>query len=82
MLLAQRCPHTGIINFFSERDPHLSIGSIARPAKSSEFHWRCYVPETRAAGIACDLQAAVRQIESLMGECAAAPLAMAALTRH
>jgi hypothetical protein len=28
MLLKHRCPHTGILNFFTDNDPFMSVGSI------------------------------------------------------
>ena len=55
MLLKRRCPHTGVVNFFSESDPLMSVGSVVVAAKApqAEFTWRCYIDE-RACGIVPD----------------------------
>jgi hypothetical protein len=54
LLLRKRCPHTGVINYFSELDPLLSVGSVVVEAKvPHEFTWRCYIDE-RACGIVPD----------------------------
>lgn len=51
MLLRKRCPYTGVINYFSESDPLLSVGSVVVEARApqAEFTWRCYIDE-RACG--------------------------------
>jgi hypothetical protein len=55
LLLKKRCPHTGVINYFSESDPLLSVGSVVAEARTrpAEFAWRCYIDE-RACGIVPD----------------------------
>ena len=54
MLLRRRCPHTGVINYFSESDPLMSVGSVVEArAPQAEFAWRCYIDE-RACGIVAD----------------------------
>ena len=55
MLLRRRCPHTGVINYFSESDPLMSVGSVVVEARApqAEFAWRCYIDE-RACGIVPD----------------------------
>ena len=54
MLLRRRCPHTGVINFFSQADPLLAVGSVVEPrAPQTEFAWRCYIDE-RACGVVPD----------------------------
>ena len=30
MITKRRCPHTGIVNFFSHTDPLLAVGSVSR----------------------------------------------------
>ena len=54
MLLRKRCPYTGVINYFSESDPLMSVGSVVEArAPHTEFAWRCYIDE-RACGIVPD----------------------------
>ncbi|HJZ44956.1 MAG TPA: hypothetical protein VJ233_14645 [Hyphomicrobiaceae bacterium] len=55
MLLRKRCPHTGVVNYFSESDPLMSVGSVVVEARApqAEFAWRCYIDE-RACGIVPD----------------------------
>jgi hypothetical protein len=52
-----RCPHTGVVNFFTEADPLLAVGSVSAMATHEHFAWRCYLDEP-AAGIATDLAVA------------------------
>lgn len=64
-LSSRRCPHTGVVNFYSEADPHFAIGSIARcgtAADASGFTWRCYAGEALTAGHAPDLKTAERRL--------------------
>ena len=42
MLSKQRCPHTGLVNFFTDVDPFLSVGSIITTAPS-RYVWRCHL---------------------------------------
>jgi hypothetical protein len=62
MLLKRHCPHTGIMNFFSDSDPHLPVGMIystfAKHGLKSGFMWRCHAGDDSAAGRAADLKAA------------------------
>jgi hypothetical protein len=54
VLVRKRCPHTGVINYFSESDPLMSVGSVVEArAPQSEYAWRCYIDE-RACGIVAD----------------------------
>jgi hypothetical protein len=69
MVSKQHCPHTGVVNFFSESDPFVSIGSIvqagtAKKGTSTEFHWRYYAAAQTIAGIATDMKTAERRIKS------------------
>jgi hypothetical protein len=64
-LSSRRCPHTGVVNFFSESDPHFAIGSIARCGTAADvggFTWRCYAGEALSAGHAPDLKTAERRL--------------------
>ena len=57
MLSKSRCPHTGVVNFFTQADPLLSVGSVAESDGSARFVWRCYVGE-EACGLASDMPSA------------------------
>lgn len=71
-MLSKRCPFTGIINFYSDVDPHFAIGSIARGAMPGEerpsksFTWRCYTDDGTSAGTAPDLQTAERRLVNFL----------------
>ncbi len=73
-MLSKRCPHTGIINYYTKADPFVSIGSITRKdGREPEYHWRYYDAARRIAGITKDmsdaeqrLQRAYRRRESAM----------------
>ena len=51
MLSKSRCPHTGVVNFFTQADPLLSVGSVAEAGAPARYVWRCYVGE-EACGLA------------------------------
>jgi hypothetical protein len=57
MLTKTRCPHTGVVNFFTAADPLLSVGSVAKAGVSSRFAWRCYLGD-EAGGLATDISVA------------------------
>jgi hypothetical protein len=46
MLLKQRCPHTGILNFFTDIDPFMSVGSIIATGRA-RYVWRCHLVDHR-----------------------------------
>lgn len=63
MLLVRSCPHTGVVNFFDEYDPHIAVGSISRCGTAAgRFAWRCYTLDTSLSGIAPDLSSAERRL--------------------
>ena len=67
MLSAKRCPHTGVVNFYSEIDPHLAIGSIARCGTSAAgFTWRCHGSGAERSGRAPDLESAQQRLSSIL----------------
>jgi hypothetical protein len=70
MLSSKRCPFTGIVNFFSENDPHIAIGSIARcgrpAAPAPTFLWRCYTSDGLSSGLAPDLATAERRLTNFL----------------
>ena len=63
MFSKSRCPHTGVVNFFTKADPLLSVGSVAEAGTSARYVWRCYVGE-EACGLACDMPSAEAHLRS------------------
>ena len=57
MLSKCRCPHTGVVNFFTKADPQLAVGSVAEAGDTTTYAWRCYVGE-EAGGLAPDISLA------------------------
>jgi hypothetical protein len=51
---SKRCPHTGVVNYFTEADPLLAVGSVAESGEAAGYAWRCYIGE-EAGGLAPDL---------------------------
>ena len=45
MLSKSRCPHTGVVNYFTAVDPLLAVGSVAKADARNGYAWRCYVGE-------------------------------------
>jgi hypothetical protein len=64
MVSKQHCPYTGVVNYFSETDPFISIGSIVRAGTGDEFHWRFYAAKKTIAGIASDMKTAERRLKN------------------
>jgi hypothetical protein len=52
----QLCPHTGILNFFTDIDPFMSVGSIIATAPS-RYVWRCHLVDHRC-GVTANLVSA------------------------
>jgi hypothetical protein len=57
LLWKSRCPHTGVVNFFTQADPLLSVGSVAEAGAPVRYVWRCYVGE-EACGLTADMSLA------------------------
>jgi len=57
VLSKSRCPHTGVVNFFTRADPLLSVGSVAEAGAPTRYVWRCYVGE-ETCGLAPDMSLA------------------------
>jgi hypothetical protein len=49
MLLKHRCPHTCILNFFTDIEPFMSVGSIIAIGRG-RYVWRCHLIDRRSAG--------------------------------
>ena len=64
MLSRQRCPHTGIVNYFTKADPFVSVGSVMKAGSSAEYQWRWYDAVRTISGIAADMQTAEQRIKS------------------
>src|SRR4030095_2013610 len=52
MLSKLRCPHTGLVNFFTDVDPFMSVGSIIATAPS-RYVWRCHLVD-HCCGVTTD----------------------------
>ncbi|HSR81046.1 MAG TPA: hypothetical protein VLL28_09740 [Hyphomicrobiaceae bacterium] len=58
MITKRRCPHTGIVNFFSHSDPQLAVGSVSQTTSAATHYvWRSYLDD-RQSGVAADSGAA------------------------
>jgi len=57
VITQRRCPHTGIVNFFSRSDPLLAVGSVSRAIRPTHYVWRSYLDD-RQSGVAADRAAA------------------------
>jgi hypothetical protein len=44
VLFKQRCPHTGVVNFFTSTEPLLAAGSIVEWAPS-HYVWHCHIAD-------------------------------------
>lgn len=54
VLSKKRCPHTGVLNFYTEADPLMAVGSVSPSGVSARFAWRCYLAD-EAGGLAPDV---------------------------
>jgi hypothetical protein len=63
VLSKSRCPHTGVVNYFTPADPLLSVGSVTVARVPARYVWRCYVGE-EIAGVARDLPSAEASLRS------------------
>jgi hypothetical protein len=52
MLTKLRCPHTRVLNFFTDADPLMSVGSIIATTPG-HYVWRCHIVDHRC-GITAD----------------------------
>lgn len=64
MLSKRRCPHTGVINFYSSEDPFLAIASVVKVARAN-YHWRFYADPCAGAGTTRDLGSAEALLRDL-----------------
>lgn len=61
MLSKRRCPYTGVVNFYSDEDPLLAVGSVVA-GNESGFVWRFYTEPYARGGLATDIRSAERQV--------------------
>lgn len=54
MLIKRRCTATGVINFFSQQEPYLAVGSVISRSGPIPFIWRYHGEARPAAGAARD----------------------------
>ena len=64
MLVKQRCQHTGVVNFYTDADPFVSVASIVEAQPRNEFHWRWYSAKATIGGIASDMKTAESRVRS------------------
>ena len=57
MISKRRCPHTGVLNFFTAADPLLAVGSVSETTTPTQYAWRCYLDDP-TAGTAPDISIA------------------------
>ena len=63
MVSKRRCPHTGVLNLFSEVDPYLALGSVVSAGSKGGFLWRCYASAEPVHGLASDARTAEKRLE-------------------
>lgn len=64
MLIKRRCPHTGVVNFYSQVEPHLAVGSIVS-GDDQHFTWRYHAEPYVRAGQADDMPTAEREVREI-----------------
>ena len=64
MLSKRRCPHTGVVNFFFDENPHLAVGSVVK-AGGAVYLWHCYTDPCAGAGRVADSKTAERRVAEL-----------------
>jgi hypothetical protein len=64
MLIKRRCPHTGVVNFYSRTEPHMAVGSIVS-GDDHHFTWRYYAEPFVRAGQSDDMPSAERELREI-----------------
>jgi hypothetical protein len=75
MLSKRLCPHTGVVNFYFEADPHFAVGSVVKTAEKG-YLWRCYTDPFAATGAEPVIEAAEERVADLCRKAAAHVLAV------
>ena len=81
MLSKCRCPHTGVVNFFTRADPLLAVGSVAEAGSPSRYAWHCYVGE-EVGGLAPDILQAEARLRSAIASSQRQPGGFAAASAY
>jgi hypothetical protein len=71
MLSKRLCPHTGVVNFYFEREPHFAVGSVVKG--DGRYFWRCYTDPFEAVGAEADIAVAEQRVADLCRKAAAHP---------
>jgi hypothetical protein len=70
MLSKRLCPHTGIVNFYFEDEPHFAVGSVVK-TEGRGYLWRCYTDPFEAVGAEADIKLAEARVAELCRKAAA-----------
>ena len=72
MLSRKRCPHTGVVNYFFDAEPHMAVGSVLkiRAEGSSGYQWLFYADPCAETGTAPDLKTAESRVTELCRQAA------------
>ena len=70
MLSKRLCPHTGVVNFYFEREPHFAVGSVVK-AEGRGYLWRCYTDPFETVGAEDDMRMAEQRVADLCHKAAA-----------
>ena len=70
MLSKRLCPHTGVMNFYFEAEPHFAVGSVVKAAGEG-YLWRCYTDPFAAAGAEPRIEVAEQRVADLCRKAAA-----------
>jgi hypothetical protein len=62
MFSTTHCPHTGIVNVFSDAEPFLAIGSVHKTGMPARYQWWLHLGDDPQSGIAPDFAAAERRL--------------------
>lgn len=72
MLSKRLCPHTGIVNFYFDAEPHFAVGSVVKTTDQG-YLWRCYTDPCAAVGAEADRTMAEQRVAELCRKAAAQP---------
>jgi len=67
VLSKKRCPHTGVVNFYTDADPLLAVGSVTEAGASARFAWRCYLAD-ESGGVASDISLAEAHLRQAIAQ--------------
>lgn len=70
MLSKRLCPHTGIVNFYFDAEPHFAVGSVVKMAGKG-YLWHCYTDPCAAVGAEADMTLAEQRVADLCRQAAA-----------